>query len=232
MDGGVNFWTNCCHFTGCPKKTELIKVVSYKFRFLLSYFKIIQRRYQTIKFNNQGTKFLNISAWDCLMSLPNQPLFLRLMRTRVPTPYFLMCVRSWSRERKINTILNEPVLLLSNRHLSMILLLHIFPLNFCQLIRRMRTKTKKKKKKMTSRAIKRFDFALKSKLWPGGFFQHCPNFAGNSLSTGISQLRAGKNGQKGPAATFRPKGVCPPIYTGLLWPITTSLFVFELKAEE
>merc|ERR1712116_122825 len=42
-----------------------------------------------------------------------------LMRTRVPTPYFLMCVRSWSRERKINTILNEPVLLLSNRHLSM-----------------------------------------------------------------------------------------------------------------
>ena len=129
MGGGVNFWTNCCHFTGCPKKTELIKVVSYKFRFLLSYFKIIQRRYQTIKFNNQGTKFLNISAWDCLMSLPNQPLFLRLMRTRVPTPYFLMCVRSWSRERKINTILNEPVLLLSNRHLSMILLLHMLPLN-------------------------------------------------------------------------------------------------------
>merc|ERR1719414_793594 len=42
-----------------------------------------------------------------------------LMRTRVLTPYFLMCVRSWSRERKRNTILVEPVLLLSNRHLSM-----------------------------------------------------------------------------------------------------------------
>ena len=67
------------------------------------------------------------------MSLPNvfanQPLFLRLMRTRVLTPYFLMCVRSWSRERKRNTILVEHVLLLSNRHLSMILLLHMFPLN-------------------------------------------------------------------------------------------------------
>ena len=40
------------------------------------------------------------------------------------------------------------------------------------------------------------DFALKSKLRPGGFFQHLPIFAGNSHFTGISQLRAGKTGSK------------------------------------
>ena len=42
------------------------------------------------------------------------------------------------------------------------------------------------------------DFALKSKLRPGGFFQHLPIFAGNSHFTGISQLRAGKTRSKRP----------------------------------
>ena len=39
------------------------------------------------------------------------------------------------------------------------------------------------------------DFALKSKLWPLGFLEHLPIFAGNSHFTCISQLRAGKHGQ-------------------------------------
>ena len=164
------------------------------------------------------------------MSLPNQPLFLRLMRTRVPTPYFLMCVRSWSRERKRNTILGELVLLWSNRHLSMILLLHIFPLNFCQLIRRMRTKTKKKKKKMTSRAIKRFDFALKSKLWPGGFFQHCPNFAGNSLSTGISQLRSGKTRSKRPRSHWLSTMHLLPYMWASFYPLDPSRYLSSISS--
>ena len=42
------------------------------------------------------------------------------------------------------------------------------------------------------------DFALNSKLWPPSFFQHLPIFAGNSRSTDISQLRAGKTRSKRP----------------------------------
>ena len=42
------------------------------------------------------------------------------------------------------------------------------------------------------------DFALKSKLWPANSSLHSPSFAGNSLSTGISQLWAGKTRSKQP----------------------------------
>ena len=42
------------------------------------------------------------------------------------------------------------------------------------------------------------DFALRSKLWPNNFSEHRPIFAGNSRSTGISQLRAGKTRSKRP----------------------------------
>ena len=48
------------------------------------------------------------------------------------------------------------------------------------------------------------DFALKSKLWPWYFFQHRPTFAGNSRSTGISQLWAGKTQSKRPRVQFLP----------------------------
>ena len=40
------------------------------------------------------------------------------------------------------------------------------------------------------------DLALKSKLRPGGFLLHRPIFAGNSRSTGIFQLQAGKTQSK------------------------------------
>ena len=49
--------------------------------------------------------------------------------------------------------------------------------------------------------IKKFsreDFALNSKLSPPNFLEHPPIFAGNSRSTGISQLRAGKTRSKRP----------------------------------
>ena len=47
--------------------------------------------------------------------------------------------------------------------------------------------------------VKKFsleDFALWSKLWPANFWLHRPIFAGNSRSTRISQLRAGKTRSK------------------------------------
>ena len=42
------------------------------------------------------------------------------------------------------------------------------------------------------------DFALQWKLWPANFGEHFLIFAGNSRSTGISQLRSGKTRSKRP----------------------------------
>ena len=50
------------------------------------------------------------------------------------------------------------------------------------------------------------------KSWPYLRMLHCPIFAGNSRSSGISQFRAGKTRSK---STFRRKGVCSPMYNGL-----------------
>ena len=52
------------------------------------------------------------------------------------------------------------------------------------------------------------DFALESKLWPGGFFQHRPNFAGSLRSTSISQLWSVKTRSKRPRIQFLPKRQC------------------------
>ena len=75
------------------------------------------------------------------------------------------------------------------------------------------------------------DFALQSKLLPNNFSLHCLIFAGNSRSTGISQLGAGKTGSKRARSHFLPKmRLFPYVYQPfhLLWPITSSLFVFRL----
>ena len=62
-----------------------------------------------------------------------------------------------------------------------------------------------------------------------------PSFAGNSRSTSISQLRAGKTRSKRARSHFSSKRrLFPYIYRPfhLLWPITISLFVFEQEAKE
>ena len=55
------------------------------------------------------------------------------------------------------------------------------------------------------------DFALKSKLWALGFLEHLPIFAGNSRSSGISQIRAGKTRSERPVANFCQRGVFGPL---------------------
>ena len=62
----------------------------------------------------------------------------------------------------------------------------------------------------------REDFALRSKLWPNNFGKHRPIFAGNSRSTGISQLQAGKTRSKRARSHFSAKGVCSLMYNGLI----------------
>ena len=57
-----------------------------------------------------------------------------------------------------------------------------------------------------NKKISHEDFALNSKLWPGGFLLHLPIFAGNSRSTSISQLRAGKTRSKRPRSHFLSTG--------------------------
>ena len=79
------------------------------------------------------------------------------------------------------------------------------------------------------------DFALKSKLWHANSLLHCSSFAGNSRSTGISQLRASKTRSKRTCSHFSlKKRLFPYVHRPfhLLWPITIYLCVFELEAEE
>ena len=57
------------------------------------------------------------------------------------------------------------------------------------------------------------DFALNSKLRPGGFLLHLPIFTGNSRSTGIDQLWARKTRSKRARCHFSP--VCSPMYNGV-----------------
>ena len=57
------------------------------------------------------------------------------------------------------------------------------------------------------------DFALNSKLRPGGFLLHLPIFTGNSRSTGIYQLWAQKTRSKRARCHFSP--VCSPMYNGV-----------------
>ena len=59
---------------------------------------------------------------------------------------------------------------------------------------------------MNIKKFSREDFPLKSKLQPSKFLQHRPIFAGNSRSTGISQLRAGKTRSKRPRSHFLSTG--------------------------
>ena len=60
-------------------------------------------------------------------------------------------------------------------------------------------------------------------------------FGGNLRSTGISQLRAGKTlSKKGRNLFLSQRRLFPYLYRPfqLLWPITISLFVFELEAKK
>ena len=64
---------------------------------------------------------------------------------------------------------------------------------------------------------------------------HCPNFAGSSRSTGISQLRAGKTLSKRARSHFSStRRLFPYVYrpSHLFRPITISLFVFKLEFHE
>ena len=58
------------------------------------------------------------------------------------------------------------------------------------------------------RNVYKEDFALRSKLWTNNFSLHRPTFAGNSCSSGISQLRAGKT---------RSKRSSTPPFTCIFW---------------
>ena len=94
----------------------------------------------------------------------------------------------------------------------------------------------------------REDFALKSKLRPWYFFQHRLRYffltwnkgqlwaAATRVLLASPNFGQAKHCQKGPAATFPPKGVCSPMYTHLITfygPLQTiSLFVFKLEAKE
>ena len=58
-------------------------------------------------------------------------------------------------------------------------------------------------------------FALRSKLWPANIGKHRHKYAGNSRSSGIFNFGQAKHCKKGPVASFRPKGVCSLMCTGL-----------------
>ena len=87
-----------------------------------------------------------------------------------------------------------------------------------------------------SKYIRKFsceEFALKSKLRPGGFSNTAQVLLATHVLSASPNFGQAKYGKKGLAATFRPKGVCSPMYNGvlyLLWPITITLFLFKLEA--
>ena len=71
----------------------------------------------------------------------------------------------------------------------------------------------------------REDFALKSKLRPAKFLQHLPIFAGNSRFTGVSQLRAGKTGSKGPRSHCLSTGHLLPYMWASFHPLELTRYL-------
>ena len=69
------------------------------------------------------------------------------------------------------------------------------------------------------------DFALKSKLRPGGFLLHRPIFAGNSRFTGISQLRAGKTRSKRPRSHWLSTVHLLPYMWASFYPLDPSRYL-------
>ena len=63
------------------------------------------------------------------------------------------------------------------------------------------------------------------KLWPKGFLEHRPIFAGNSRSTGISQLRAGKTLSKRPRSHFLSTGHLLPYMWVSFQPLDPSRYL-------
>ena len=74
------------------------------------------------------------------------------------------------------------------------------------------------------------DLALKSKLRPGGFLQHLPIFAGNSRSTGISQLRAGKTRSKRPRSHWLSTMHLLPYMWASFYPLDPSRYLFSFSS--
>ena len=75
-------------------------------------------------------------------------------------------------------------------------------------------------------------------LWPYLRFQHLLNFAGNSRSTSISKLRAGKTRSKKPRSQFFAQKasvpLCNPAFPllNIICTITIPFFLFELQTKE
>ena len=69
------------------------------------------------------------------------------------------------------------------------------------------------------------DFALKSKLRPANFLLHRPIFAGNSRSTGISQLRAGKTRSKRPRSHWLSTVHLLPYMWASFYPLNPSRYL-------
>ena len=81
--------------------------------------------------------------------------------------------------------------------------------------------------------IKKFsreDFALKSKLWPPKFLEHRPIFAGNSRSTGISQLQAGKTRSKRPRSHWLSTVHLLPYMWASFYPLDPSRYLSSFSS--
>ena len=74
------------------------------------------------------------------------------------------------------------------------------------------------------------DFAIKSKLWPLSFFQHLPIFAGNSRSTVISQLRAGKTRSKRPRSHWLSTVHLLPYMWASFYPLDPSQYLSSFSS--
>ena len=74
------------------------------------------------------------------------------------------------------------------------------------------------------------DFALRSKLWPANFLEHLPIFAGNSRSTGISQLRAGKTRSKRPRSHWLSTVHLLPYMWASFYPLDPSRYLSSFSS--
>ena len=68
------------------------------------------------------------------------------------------------------------------------------------------------------------------KLWPKGFGWHRPIFAGNSRSTGISQLRAGKTRSKRPRSHWLSTVHLLPYMWASFYPLDPSRYLSSISS--
>ena len=81
-----------------------------------------------------------------------------------------------------------------------------------------------------SKEFSQEDFAPKSKFWPPGFLRRCLNFAANSRSTGISQLRAGETRSKQPRSHCLSTGHLLPYMWASFHPLDPSRYLSSFSS--